>query len=75
MVHWTAHGSPLAVKDFSWAKANAYAGQVIERDEKFFWYAPVWLGNGRGFSIGVAVSENPTDRSRMRLARLSPRAT
>lgn len=60
MVHWTAHGSPLAVKDFSWAKASANAGHVIERDRKFFWYTPVWLGNGRRFSIGVAVSENPT---------------
>ena len=53
MVNWTAHGSPLAVKDFAWASANAYAGQVIERDGKFYWYAPVWMDQPRGFAIGA----------------------
>jgi beta-xylosidase len=60
MVHWTSHGSPLAVSDFAWAKGDAWAGQVIERDGKFYWYVPVSHATIPGFSIGVAVSDKPT---------------
>lgn len=60
MVNWTPHGSPLAVKDFAWAKANAWAGHVAERDGKFYWYVPMWMDEPRGFAIGVAVSDSPT---------------
>ena len=57
---WTAHGSPLSPKDFAWAKDSAWAGQVIERDGKFFWYVAVEHGSIRGKAIGVAVSDSPT---------------
>ena len=60
MVNWKSHGSPLAPKDFAWAKGAAWAGQVIERNGKFFWYAPVDHATIRGMSIGVAVSDSPT---------------
>src|ERR1041384_3066108 len=56
MVNWTAHPSPLSLKDFKWAVRDAWAGQAIERDGKFFWYVPMWMDNPRGFAIGVAVS-------------------
>src|SRR6476646_7514456 len=29
MVNWTDHGSPLNLASFSWANANAWAGQTI----------------------------------------------
>ena len=38
MVNWTDRGACLSVKDFSWVKDNAYAGQCIYRDGKFYWY-------------------------------------
>ena len=31
MLNWTEHGSKLAVKDFSWAKGDAWASHVIEK--------------------------------------------
>src|SRR5579875_838809 len=30
MIHWTKRGSPLNVRDFKWAKNDAWASQVIE---------------------------------------------
>lgn len=60
MVHWTAHGSPLSPKDFDWAKDAAWAGQVIEKGGKFYWYAPMNHARIPGMSIGVAVSDSPT---------------
>jgi beta-xylosidase len=60
MINWKEHPSPLSVKDFSWAKADAWAGQVIYRNGKFYWYAPVTHATILGKSIGVAVSNNPT---------------
>lgn len=60
LITWTAHGSPLKPTDFSWAKGAAWASQVIERDGKFYWYAPVDHATIRGMAIGVAVSDSPT---------------
>jgi hypothetical protein len=59
MVNWTDLGSPLSLKDFSWAKADAWAGQCIERDGKFYFYVPINQKSG-GMSIGVAVGDSPT---------------
>ena len=41
MVNWTDHGSPMSLTTFSWASANAWAGQVVARNGKFYWYVPV----------------------------------
>jgi beta-xylosidase len=64
MVNWNDHGICLSSKDFSWVLKHAYAGQCIERNGKFYWYVPMEqrkdsLGNGGGFGIGVAISDNP----------------
>ncbi|NCD68139.1 glycoside hydrolase family 43 protein [Mucilaginibacter agri] len=59
MVNWTEHQSPLNVKDFAWAKADAWASQVIERNGKFYWYVAVEHGTIPGKAIGVAVSDSP----------------
>ncbi|MBN2805290.1 MAG: glycoside hydrolase family 43 protein [Prolixibacteraceae bacterium] len=57
--NWTAHGPVLAAKDFananSWA---AWAGQVVEKDGKFYFY--VTLDRKEGHFITVAVSDSPT---------------
>jgi len=59
MLTWKAHPSPLNVKDFAWAKDDAWASQVIERDGKFYWYVAVEHATIPGKSIGVAVANNP----------------
>jgi arabinoxylan arabinofuranohydrolase len=59
MVNWTDHGSPLAATTFSWASKDAWAGQVIFRNNKFYYYVPVTRKTG-GYALGVAVSDSPT---------------
>jgi beta-xylosidase len=59
MLHWTEQSIPLHVKDFAWAKDDAWASQVIERNGKFYWYAAVEHATIPGKAIGVAVSDKP----------------
>lgn len=59
LVNWTDHGSPLRYSDFAWAKGDAWAGQCIHRDGKFYYYVPMTQKSG-GMAIGVAVSSSPT---------------
>jgi beta-xylosidase len=59
MVNWTEHPVPLSVKDFAWAKGDAWASQVVERNGKFYWYVAVEHGTINGKAIGVAVADNP----------------
>ncbi|MBC6491427.1 glycoside hydrolase family 43 protein [Flavihumibacter stibioxidans] len=59
MVNWKEHPVPLKAKDFSWAKGDAWASQVIERNGKFYWYVAVEHGSIPGKSIGVAVADRP----------------
>jgi arabinoxylan arabinofuranohydrolase len=55
MVNWTDRGAPLSLKTFSWANADAWAGQCIFRNGKFYWYVPMSRADGKGMAIGVAV--------------------
>ncbi len=58
MINWTDHGSILSYTDFTWAKMNAWAGQCIERNGKFYWYVPI-TDRDRRNGIGVAVANSP----------------
>ncbi len=60
LVNWTEHRSSLNIKAFSWAKADAWASQVIERNGKFYWYVAVEHATIPGKAIGVAVADSPT---------------
>jgi arabinoxylan arabinofuranohydrolase len=60
MVNWTDHGSPLDLSDFSWAASNAWAGQAVERNGKFYWYVPMTTKATGRMAIGVAVADSPT---------------
>lgn len=60
MVHWKAHPSPLNVKAFSWAKGDAWASQVMEKNGKYYWFVAVEHATIKGKAIGVAVSDKPT---------------
>jgi arabinoxylan arabinofuranohydrolase len=56
MVNWTDHGSPLGYKSFSWSSGDAWAGQVINRNGKFYYYVPTNRNGGK--VLGVAVADN-----------------
>ncbi len=60
MVDWQQHPTPLTLAAFAWAKADAWAAQVVERDGKFYWYVSVEHATVPGKAIGVAVSDSPT---------------
>ena len=60
MVHWKAHPSPLNVRAFSWAKGDAWASQVIEKNGKYYWFVAVEHATIKGKAIGGAVSDKPT---------------
>jgi arabinoxylan arabinofuranohydrolase len=60
MVNWTDHGSPMSLATFSWADANAWAGQVVARNGKYYWYAPMRQRSSGQMVIGVGVSDSPT---------------
>lgn len=59
MVNWTDHGAILSYKVFEWSRGDAWAGQCVYRNGKFYYYLPVNQKNG-GNVIGVAVSDSPT---------------
>lgn len=59
LVNWKEHPVPLKVTDFKWAKADAWAGHVVERNGKFYWYVTVEHATVPGKSIGVAVADRP----------------
>lgn len=59
MVNWTDHGAVLSYTDFEWSRGDAWAGQCVYRNGKYYFYVPVNQKNG-GNAIGVAVSDSPT---------------
>ncbi|GIF13440.1 glycoside hydrolase family 43 protein [Actinoplanes teichomyceticus] len=60
MVNWTDHGSPMSLATFSWAKSDAWAGQVVNRNGRFYWYVPVTNRATGRMAIGVGVASSPT---------------
>ncbi|WP_066367873.1 family 43 glycosylhydrolase [Herbidospora mongoliensis] len=60
MANWTDHGSPMSLATFSWADANAWAGHVAYRNNKFYWYVPVRQRSTGRMVIGVGVADSPT---------------
>ncbi|MER6790230.1 glycoside hydrolase family 43 protein [Streptomyces sp. NPDC000658] len=60
MVNWTDHGSPLSLATFSWASSDAWAGQTVQRNGRFYWYVPVKNRATGRMAIGVAVADSPT---------------
>ncbi|NJQ00323.1 glycoside hydrolase family 43 protein [Streptomyces zingiberis] len=69
MVNWTDHGTPLSLATFSWASADAWAGHVVQRNGKFYWYVPVKNRATGRMAIGVAVADSPTGPFRDALGR------
>lgn len=61
MVNWTDHGTVADLSIFPWAVQDndAWAPQVVERNGKFYLYAPVSVKGSPKNVIGVAVADNP----------------
>lgn len=53
MKTWTDHGVALSVNDIPWATSNLWAPDAVERNGKYYLYAPA------NFKIGVFVSDKP----------------
>jgi arabinoxylan arabinofuranohydrolase len=56
MANWQDHGVMMNLATFSWANSRAWAGQVIARNNKFYYYVPVQKKSG-SMAIGVGVSD------------------
>ena len=69
MVNWTDHGSPMSLATFSWASADAWAGHVVARNGRFYYYVPVTNRSTGRMAIGVGVSDSPTGPFRDALGR------
>ncbi len=59
MVHWTKNVA-LRLTDFKWANANAWAGQMVTKNGKFYWYVPVQEASTGAMAIAVAVANSLT---------------
>jgi arabinoxylan arabinofuranohydrolase len=59
MVNWTDQGAVASYKIFNWAKGDAWALQVVEKNGKFYMYAPIINKANNNPAIGVAVADNP----------------
>jgi hypothetical protein len=60
MTNWTSHGSILSYTNFTWASGSAWAGQCVAKNDKYYWFVPMYSSSYGGFNIGVAVSDSPT---------------
>lgn len=61
MIHWTDHGVVLRAADFPNANpGGAWAGQVVERKGKFYYYVTLDDKRNGKHTIDVAVSDSPT---------------
>ena len=60
MVHWTSHGVLLKPEQFPNGRAGvAWAAQVVQKGDKFYWNVTYGNKNGQGNSIGVAIADSP----------------
>lgn len=61
MTHWTDHGVIMKPTDFAWAKGEAWASQMVEKNGKYYFYVTAEHdGTHPGKAIGVAVGDSPT---------------
>ncbi len=59
MKTFTEHAYTLKATDFPWARGEAWAGQVIKRGDKYYWFVTAEHKSIRGKAIGVAVADSP----------------
>ncbi len=62
LTDWTDHGVIVTQNKVPWVKPDSYsmwAPDCIERNGKYYFYFPSAPKDGRGFGIGVAISDSP----------------
>ncbi|OCX52999.1 alpha-N-arabinofuranosidase [Mucilaginibacter sp. PPCGB 2223] len=66
LTDWTDHGVILTQQTVPWADSTSYsmwAPDCIDRNGKYYLYFPTnakaGVANGRGFAVGVAISDRP----------------
>jgi hypothetical protein len=59
MRNWTEHPAPIPYTTFKWAGRDAWAGDVVKRNGKYYFYSTVDHKTIPGKAIGVAVSNSP----------------
>ena len=62
LTDWTDHGVIVSQEKVPWGKPDGYsmwAPDCVEKDGKYYFYFPNGPKTGRGFAIGVAVSNSP----------------
>lgn len=68
LTDWTDHGVIVSQEQVPWGKADAYsmwAPDCVEKNGRYYFYFPNAPRSGRGFAIGVAVSDAPTGPFRL----------
>ena len=62
LTDWTDHGVIVSQEKVPWGKPDGYsmwAPDCVQKDGKYYFYFPNGPKTGRGFAIGVAVSDSP----------------
>lgn len=61
MKNWIEHGPIMRATDFAWARGDAWASHMVEKDGTYWFYTTVRHNETKpGFAVGVAKSESPT---------------
>lgn len=61
MKNWTEHGPIMRATDFKWARGDAWASHMVEKDGTYYFYTTVRHDESKpGFAVGVATSSSPT---------------
>ncbi|KAF3034358.1 hypothetical protein E8E11_004281 [Didymella keratinophila] len=58
MVNYQHDAPPLSLGNFPWRTQDSWAGQVVARNNRFYYYVPISNGPCSTFAIGVNVSDN-----------------
>jgi hypothetical protein len=61
MLDWNYEGVVLSCSDFPWgSRGSAWACQVAKKNGKYYFYSTSGRQNGKGLTVGIAVSDKPT---------------
>ena len=62
LTDWTDHGMIVTQNKVPWVRPNSYsmwAPDCVYRNGKYYFYFPSASSEGRGFAVGVAISDSP----------------
>ena len=62
LTDWTDHGVIVSQEKVPWGKPDGYsmwAPDCVQKEGKYYFFFPNGPKNGRGFAVGVAISDSP----------------